>query len=263
MVERPVALITGASRGIGRAIAIALAQAGYDIAGVSRSLGSPKMRDELVSLEASVGASGAALLPLQADVSDLASHDGLVQEVEHRFGRIDLLVNNAGVAPRERSDLLETTPESFDRVLSINLRGAFFLSQAVARRMLHLAKTLPDYSPKIVFITSISAEVSSPNRAEYCISKAGLSMAAKIFADRLARVGVAVYEIRPGLVATDMTAPVREAYDAKIAAGLIPLGRWGQPEEIGAAVVALARGAFGYATGTVIELSGGMNIRHL
>ena len=262
MAKRPVALITGAGRGIGRGIALELARAGYDIAGCDIIFEPANMESGVFEVAASVSAlgTGAAFLPLRADVAAVETHAELLQAVLGRFGRLDLLVNNAGVAPETRKDVLETSPESFDRVLDVNLRGPFFLSQRTARIM--TAGTTRSEGV-IVFITSISAETSSPSRAEYCVSKAGLSMAARIFADRLAGAGVRVYEIRPGIILTDMTAPVRERYDKLIAEGLVPQGRWGTPEDVGKAVAALAGGAFGFSTGLVLEVSGGMNIRRL
>jgi 3-oxoacyl-[acyl-carrier protein] reductase len=262
MANRPVALITGAGRGIGRGIALELVRAGYDVAGCDIVYEPGNTAVGLFEVAGTVAAlgRGAEFLPLRADIAAIDSHDALLQEVLGRFGRLDLLVNNAGVAPETRTDVLETTPESFDRVLAINLRGPFFLSQKAARIM---AAGDGKGGAAIVFITSISAETSSLSRAEYCLSKAGLSMAARIFADRLAGSGVNVYEIRPGIVLTDMTAPVREKYDRLIAEGLVPQGRWGTPEDVGKAVAALARGAFAYSTGLVLEVSGGMNIRRL
>jgi len=180
-----------------------------------------------------------------------------------RFGRVDCLINNAGIAPPARLDILETTPESFDRVLSINLRAGFFLTQRAASVMLDLQTKIEGFRPCIIFITSISADVSSINRAEYCISKAGLSQAATIFAHRLAEYGIQVFEIRPGIIQTDMTLPAREKYDRLIAEGLIPQQRWGMPEDVAKAAAALAKGEFAYSTGAVIEVSGGMNIRRL
>ena len=263
MNKKPVALITGAGRGIGRGIALELANSGFDIAGLDIVFEPENKKIGLFEVKEVLGALGAGFHPLQGDVSDLASHEKILGEVIGQFGRIDLLVNNAGVAPLVRLDLLETTPESFDRVFGINARGAFFFVQRAARQMVLQVKKSPDPKPAIVFITSISAAVSSPSRAEYCVSKAALSMTAALFADRLAEFGINVYEIRPGIVETDMTAPVREKYDKLIAEGLVPQKRWGFPEDIGKAVVALAKGYFPFSTGLVLEVSGGMNIRRL
>ena len=241
------ALVTGASRGIGRAISEELARNGYLVVGLSRNIepGEPFAHT------------------IKTDISDIGSHKAIVDKVIDRFGRIDLLVNNAGVAPLKRMDILETTVESYDRLMDINLRGPFFLSQLVARSMIEKREVLSDYHPKIVFITSVSAVASSPERAEYCISKAGLSMASQVFADRLVSYDIPVFEIRPGIILTDMTQAVKEKYDKRIADGLVPQGRWGKPEDIAKGVLSLALGAFPYSTGTIIELSGGMNIRHL
>lgn len=261
MNNRPVALVTGANRGIGRAIALALSEEGYDIAGLDLSFDvAETTRKSLMSL---IQANGGELLHIEADISDIDRHEFAVASIFEKFGRLDLLVNNAGVAPAERLDVLDTTPESFDQVLDINLRGTFFLSQVVVRRMLEHVGNISDYSPKIIFITSISATVSSPSRAEYCISKAGLSMAARVFADRLSNSGINVYEIRPGIIQTAMTAPVKEKYDKQIAEGLIPQKRWGFPGDVAMAVVGLAKGYFDYSTGMVFEVSGGMDIRSL
>jgi NAD(P)-dependent dehydrogenase (short-subunit alcohol dehydrogenase family) len=174
-----------------------------------------------------------------------------------------VLVNNAGVAPEKRTDILAITPESYDRVLSVNARGAFFLTQRVAKHMIHQSEADAKNKPSIIFISSISVYVSSPSRPEYCISKAALSMAARIFADRLAEHDINVYEVRPGIIQTDMTAPVKEKYDKLIAEGLIPQKRWGYPADVAKAVVSLARGDFSYSTGLVVEVSGGMNIQRL
>ena len=261
--SRPAAFITGASRGIGRGIAIELARHGYDIAGCSRTLDSQNNETGILEVKQRVEESGAAFLPVQGDVSVLDDHERMIKTVIERFGRIDVLVNNAGVAPEERLDILETTPKSFDRVLSINSRGPFFLTQRVARQMIDQDRTTPRLKPKIIFITSVSVYMSSPSRPEYCLSKAALSMAAAIFADRLSEYGINVYEVRPGIIKTDMTAAVQEKYDGLIEGGLIPQGRWGTPEDVGKAVAALVSGGFEYSTGAVIEVSGGMNIRRL
>jgi len=159
--------------------------------------------------------------------------------------------------------MLETTPESYDRVLGINARGPFFLTQKIANQMVEQVRAGTSESPKIVFVTSISADTSSPNRAEYCVSKAALSMISTLFADRLTEFGIQVFEIRPGIIMTDMTSVVKEKYDKLIIEGLIPQKRWGTPEDIGKAVVALAKGYFDFSTGMIVEVSGGMNIRHL
>jgi 3-oxoacyl-[acyl-carrier protein] reductase len=291
--RRPVAFITGASRGIGRGIAIELASHGYDIAGSSRIVDPHKTESGILEVKQRVEESGAAFLPVRGDVSVLDDHQRIIKTVIDRFGRIDVLVNNAGVAPEQRLDVLETTPESFDLVLSINSRGPFFLTQRVARQMIDQilgaqaselplgldnagAKEasgtsalsgridlLPGLKPKIIFITSVSAYMSSPSRAEYCLSKAALSMAAAIFADRLSEYGINVYEVRPGIIKTDMTSAVQEKYDVLIEGGLVPQGRWGLPADVGKAVLALVSGGFEYSTGAVIEVSGGMNIRRL
>jgi len=249
-----IAVVTGASRGIGRAIAQTLAAEGMKIAAVARS------KDQLDDLAKSLSVE---CLAHQADLREPQAARVVVDATLARFGRIDLLVNNAGIAPAVRRDVLETTPESFDRLMAVNLRGAFFLTQKAARIMIDQAAAGPGRKPAIVFITSTSARVSSTSRAEYCISKAGLSMAARVYADRLAEYGINVYEIRPGIIRTDMTAPVREKYDALIAGGLLPQKRWGFPEDVGKAVAALARGAFPYSTGLILEVSGGMDIPRL
>ncbi|MDP8240525.1 MAG: 3-ketoacyl-ACP reductase [Candidatus Hatepunaea meridiana] len=261
MNTTPVAIVTGANRGIGCSIALALSAEGYNIIAIDLSFETTGAQD--IDLKSLIEDSGVRFLPLQADISDIQNHQRLISEIIEEFGRIDVLVNNAGVAPLKRLDILETTTESFDQVLGVNLCGTFFLTQAVAKTMLKNIGKLPDYRPKIIFITSISAEVSSLNRAEYCISKAGLSMAAKVFADRLADSGINVYEIRPGIIQTDMTSPVKDKYDKLIAEGLIPQNRWGLPEDVAKVVVALAKGYFDYSTGMIFDVSGGMNIQRL
>jgi NAD(P)-dependent dehydrogenase (short-subunit alcohol dehydrogenase family) len=261
--KRPVAFITGASRGIGRGVAIELAKNGYDTAGNSRLFDPGDTENGIFEVKRRIEELGGDFLPLQGDVSSLEDHQRMLDLILEKFGRIDLLVNNAGVAPEKRLDVLETTAASFDRVLSINLRGPFFLTQKIAQQMIAQLGQQSETKPSIVFITSISAYMSSPSRAEYCLSKAGLSMAAAIFADRLSAYGINVYEVRPGIIKTDMTAAVQEKYDKLIGEGLIPQQRWGLPEDVGRAVAALANGSFQYSTGMVIEVSGGMNIRSL
>lgn len=263
MPRRPCAVVTGASRGIGRAIAISLAGEGYDIVGVATAYDPADSTRGLEEVRARCDEAGVTLLPIAADIADLDVHQGIVDAAQNRYGRIDLLVNNAGIAPAQRIDVLETTPESYDRVMGVNLRGAFFLTQQVSRRMLKQAREDAAVRPAIVFVTSVSADTSSPSRAEYCISKAGLSQLARVYTHRLAPHGINVYEVRPGLIRTDMTAPVENRYDALIAEGLVLQERWGEPEDVGRAVAALARGDFAYSTGGVFEVSGGMNVKRL
>lgn len=263
MRERPCALVTGASRGIGRAVALALAREGYDIAGNATGYHPDDPSRGLAKTDVLCREAGVSFLPLPGDVADLDGHEALVRAAVERFGSIDLLVNNAGVAPLQRRDFMDTTPESYDRVMGINLRGPFFLTQLVARHMVEAGTGHAPPLPAIIFITSISADTSSPDRGEYCISKAGLSMLARICAHGLASRGIMVYEVRPGVIRTDMTSGVQEKYDALIAQGLIPQDRWGEPEDVARAVAALARGDFAYSTGSVFEVSGGMNIKRL
>ncbi|HOC73699.1 MAG TPA: 3-ketoacyl-ACP reductase [Candidatus Hydrogenedentes bacterium] len=256
------ALVTGASRGIGRGIALALAAKGFNIAGVATRHVPGDPEDNLEKLRREVEALGRECLPVAGDLSDLAAHQAMVEAVIGRFGTVDVLVNNAGVAPLVRADLLECSPESYDRVLGINLRGPFFFSQTVAKRM--IAQVEAGLAPpRMVFITSISSRAASPNRPEYCVSKAGLSMTAKCFAVRLAPYGIPVFDVQPGVIATDMTAAVTEKYDRLIGEGLLLTPRWGTPEDIGRAVAALAEGSFDYATGSVIEVGGGFGVERL
>ena len=263
MESRPVAFITGGSRGIGRGVAIELARKGYDIAGNSRVLDPGNIEGGIFEVKIRIEELGAAFLPVQGDVSRLDDHERMLDAVLEKFGRVDLLVNNAGVAPEKRLDLLDATSESFDRVMSINLRGPFFLTQRIAQQMISQTRDNPTPKPKIVFITSVSAYMSSPSRAEYCVSKSALSMAAAIFAARLSEYGINVYEVRPGIIKTDMTAPVQAMYDDLIDSNLVPQKRWGLPEDVGRAVSALVDGSFEYSTGLVVEVSGGMSIREL
>ncbi len=259
MTSKPVAIITGASRGIGRAIAISLASEGFDIAAVARSVDSEGMG----ILGAEVEKQGAEFFPAGFDISCTDCHKEVVANILERYGRIDVLVNNAGVAPLLRSDILEMTEESYDRVMNINLRGPVFFAQKIAREMIWMKEKISCYKPVIVFVTSVSAVLSSTNRAEYCISKAGLSMASTVYSDRLTREGILVYEVRPGIIETDMTAKIRDKYDKLIADGLVPQKRWGLPQDIGKAVASLARGDWDFSTGMVFEVSGGLNIHKI
>jgi 3-oxoacyl-[acyl-carrier protein] reductase len=259
MNDKPVAVITGASRGIGRAVAIALAAEGYDIAAIARSVDSEGME----YLEPEVEKRGAQFFPIGMDISCTDCHKEAVSTILERYGRIDFLVNNAGVAPLQRNDILDMTEESYERVLNINLKGPVFFAQKVAREMTWLKHQIDLYKPVIVFVTSVSAVRSSTNRAEYCISKAGLSMASSIFADRLSSEGIHVFEVRPGIIQTDMTAKIKDKYDKLIGEGLVPQRRWGLPEDVGKAVASISRGDWSFSTGMVFEISGGLNIHKL
>ena len=252
---RPVALVTGGASGIGLGISECLARAGFALAICGR-----RPEAEVQEAVEALRVLGTDVLYVRGDVSDLSAHAGMLDQIRERYGRLDVLVNNAGIAPRERRDLLEATPESFDHVLGVNLRGPYFLTQAVARWM---AEEQSDAFRCIVFVTSISSATASVNRGEYCISKAGLSMAAALWAVRLAEFGVPVYELRPGVIESDMTAGVREKYDALIAQGLMLQPRWGTPEDVGRAVASLARGDFGYSTGAVLMVDGGFSVSRL
>jgi NAD(P)-dependent dehydrogenase (short-subunit alcohol dehydrogenase family) len=257
--DRRVAVVTGGGRGIGRGIVGELAALGLSV--VVNYRGDAGSAAEACREAEARGAPEA--VAVQADVADLAQGRRLLDEVMGRFRRVDVWVNNAGVAPAARLDLLETTPESWDRVLGTNLRGPFFLTQAVARVMADLSARGAVVDPQIVFVTSVSSTFASVNRGEYCVSKAGLSMVARLFAVRLAEAGVRVTEVRPGVIATDMTGPVREQYDRRIAEGLSPIRRWGTPADVGKAVAAIASGAFPFTTGDVVHVDGGLNLDRL
>ncbi|MGZ5467975.1 MAG: 3-ketoacyl-ACP reductase [Candidatus Aminicenantales bacterium] len=257
------ALVTGAGRGIGRGIVLALAREGYDIVGIDIAFEPEDRKKGLFEVKKRVEELGGRFLPVAGDISRVGDHDRMLDAAYGVCGRIDVLVNNAGVSPLERRDILETPPESFDRLMAINARGPFFLTQNAAKRMVAQKPRRGGMRPAIVFITSISASVSSTSRPEYCVSKAALSMTATLFADALSGRGIDVFEVRPGIIATDMTASVKKMYDRLIAGGLVPQGRWGFPEDVGRAVAALVRGDFGYSTGAVVEVSGGMAIRRL
>jgi NAD(P)-dependent dehydrogenase (short-subunit alcohol dehydrogenase family) len=254
---RPIAIITGGARGIGLGVSRALAADGWDLA-----IGGVRPRADVDPMLATLTAYGGRVHYVQGDVSDPEARRRLVSQTVDTLGVPAALVNNAGRAPRMRADLLEATEGSFDEVVKTNLQGPYFLTQAVARAMLD-SPVAAGARRGIVFITSVSAEMASPNRGEYCVSKAGLAMAAKLFAVRLAAHHIPVYEIRPGIIATDMTAGVKDAYDQRIAAGLIPDARWGTPDDVGRAVAALLRGDMPYATGSVIHIDGGLTIPRL
>jgi NAD(P)-dependent dehydrogenase (short-subunit alcohol dehydrogenase family) len=259
MNDKPVAVITGASRGIGRSVAISLASEGYDIAAIARSVDSEGM--EILARE--VDRLGRQFFPIGLDISCTGCHKEVVMNILERYGRIDVLINNAGVAPLHRNDILDMSEDSYNRLMNINLKGPVFLAQKIAKEMIWLKNQLIDYKPVIVFITSVSSTLSSTNRAEYCISKAGLSMASTIFADRLALEGILVFEIRPGIISTDMTIKLKDKYDKLINDGFIPQKRWGLPEDIGKAVASISRGDWNFSTGMIFEVSGGLNIHKL
>jgi NAD(P)-dependent dehydrogenase (short-subunit alcohol dehydrogenase family) len=256
-------VVTGAGQGIGRAIVLALARERFDVIGIDILFDPRNKKKGLFEVKDRVAELGGKFLPVAGDISRLEDHDRMLDAAIGVCGRIDVLVNNAGIAPAKRVDILETEPASYDRLLAVNSRGPFFLTQNAAKRMAGQKPRKDGVRPSIVFITSISAVVSSTLRAEYCVSKAALSMTATVFADALASKGIGVYEVRPGIIATDMTAGVEEKYDRMIAGGLVPQGRWGLPEDVGRAVAALARGDLAFSTGAAIEVSGGMNIRRL
>jgi len=261
MNNRPVSLVTGAGRGIGRGIAIELAKLGHAV--VINYAGNAGAAEECLRLVREAGGDG---ITARADISVSADRERLAQETLNAYGRIDLLVNNAGVAPNVRADLLEAGEESFDRLININLKGPYFLTQIVARRMIEQAQR-GDVSafglPRIITVTSVSAYTASVNRGDYCVAKAGLSMMTALFAARLAEYGINVYEVRPGVIATDMTEGVKEKYDRMIEQGAWPIRRWGHPEDIGRAVAAIARGDFPYSTGEVFNVDGGFHLRTL
>jgi len=253
-MTRPVALITGARRGIGRAIAVSLAQAGYDIA-FTDIVADAAVDETTAALEAE----GAQSLFVAHDVAATESHAGMIDAVYARFGRLDCFVSNAGIGTPVRGDMLDLAPETFDHVLGVNLRGAAFLSQCVARAMLKREEG----GRTIIFITSASTEMVSPDRADYCVSKAALSMWSKNLAMRLAPDGFVVFEVRPGIIRTDMTAVVAAKYDRRIADGLVPAGRWGEPADVGRLVAGLVSGAFAFSTGSVFAVDGGLLVPRL
>lgn len=257
MTNIPVAVVTGAARGIGRGISLLLAQNGFSVvAAATRGEDDPSVAAYIADLKEACCDS----IYVKTDISLDSDRRHLIDTAYETFGRLDILVNNAGVAPAIRADLLEMTEESLDRLLDINLKGTFFLSQYAARRMIGCPTDEPQM---IINTTSISAETASINRGEYCISKAGLAMVTKLFADRLGEYGICVYELRPGIIDTDMISTVRAKYNRLIENGLLPIKRIGQPEDVGKVVIALAKGYFSYSTGQVINIDGGFHIPRL
>jgi 3-oxoacyl-[acyl-carrier protein] reductase len=260
-MAKKTALITGGSRGIGRGIALELIRAGYAVA--INYAGNIEAATEALALVQAAGGEG---MTVQGDVAVPADRVRLMAETVARFGRLDLLVNNAGVAPKVRADLLDAGEESFDRLFAINLKGPFFLTQLAAKQMLKQAPDAEGFRGRIVNVTSISAYTASINRGDYCMVKAGLAMMTKLFADRLASDGINVYEIRPGVIATDMTGGVKEKYDKLILhdeRGITPIRRWGQPQDVGRAVRAIAEDRFPFSTGAVFDVDGGFHLQRL
>jgi NAD(P)-dependent dehydrogenase (short-subunit alcohol dehydrogenase family) len=251
---KPLALVTGGQQGIGLGIAEALAQQGFRLAIASRSA------PEDASVQTALQTLGPDARYYQHDLSNTGAIPALLDQIEAQQGPLDALIQNAGVAAKVRGDMLDITPENFDWIMGINLRGAFFLAQKVAQQM--LATQSPHYR-SITFVTSVSAQMASPERADYCISKAAAAMAAQTLALRLAPHNIGVFELRPGIIETGMTAGVKDKYDARIADGLVPAGRWGQPADIGQAVIPLVTGQLAFATGAVIPVDGGLSIERL
>lgn len=257
--DERVALITGSARGIGRGIALELAEQGINIA-----VNDLSYDDDAEDAVRECKKQGVSARFFPADISDSTARAELIEGVKSEFGRLDMLINNAGVSPKERKDLLEASEESFDRLIGVNLKGPYFLTQLASKWMIQQKQKYPDRNQLIVNISSISAYTSSPERGEYCISKAGISMMTKLYADRLADEGINVYEIRPGIIRTSMTESVTEKYDRLIKEeGITPIRRWGKPEDIGKAVVALAKGYHLYSTGEVFNLDGGFHLQRL
>ena len=263
-----VALITGGSRGIGRGIACELASAGFDLVinYASNATAAEQTAQDCITRASKLQKQVRAEI-CQADIAKKSDRLQLIEFTREKFGRLSLLVNNAGVAPNVRADILEAGEESFDRLIAINVKGPYFLTQLAARWMIEQCCgdgiATADYRPKIVTVSSISAYTASTNRGDYCVAKAALSMLTPLFAARLAEHGINVYEIRPGIIATDMTGPVKDKYDKLIAEGLTPIQRWGMPEDVGKAVAAIAQDLFPFSTGEVINVDGGFHLRRL
>lgn len=260
MAQTPqrVALITGGSRGIGLGIAEELAKSRFSLA-----INGIRAESDVADAADRLRKHGVEVLYCRGDVADAEQRQAIVDQVRDRFGRLDVLVNNAGVAPNVRADILDAGEESFDRLIRINLKGPYFLTQLVARWMREQRRSDAGFAGVIVNISSVSATEASVNRGDYCITKAGVAMATQLWAARLAEFGIAVYEVRPGVIRTDMTAAVTEKYDKLIAGGLTVEPRWGMPDDVGRAVAVLARGELSYATGNVLNVDGGMTVRRL
>ncbi len=248
-------LVTGARRGIGRAIAYAFAEARHDVV-VNDLVDDEATRETLAGL----AERGARAVFVEGNIADVTGHEALVERAFAAFSGIDVLVNNAGIQVRQRGDMLDITPESYDELMAVNLRGPFFLTQAIARRWL---RDGPEEGRSIINLASANAFMASINRAEYCLSKTGVSMMTKLYALRLAEAGIGVFEIRPGIIRTDMTAVVRDSYERRIADGLTPIRRWGEPQDVARVAVALASGDFHFSTGEIVHVDGGLHIERL
>ncbi|MBD3255006.1 MAG: 3-ketoacyl-ACP reductase [Candidatus Lokiarchaeota archaeon] len=263
MENTKVALVTGSTSGIGKAIAIELAKLDYSIVinGASTKQLSTEYKNRLEQIYERRNKK--KYLYLQADISDKNKRKKLVTEINQTFGRIDILVNNAGIPPTERQDLLEASEKSFEKVLKVNLQGPYFLTRDIANWMIKLKQDLKDYSPYIINISSISSFTSSPNRGEYCISKAGMTMMTKLYADRLAEFEIPVFEIQPGIIKTRMTKTVEDKYDKLFEEGITPIKRWGMPEDVAKTVKGIVLGYIPYSTGDIIHIDGGFHLKRL
>jgi NAD(P)-dependent dehydrogenase (short-subunit alcohol dehydrogenase family) len=258
MHDRSVAIVTGGSRGIGRAICLKLGALGSAVV-----VNYAARRDAAEEVVGQIVAAGGQAITAQANVAVAADRDALLARALDAYGRLDLLVNNAGIASPGRKDLLEATESGWDEVFAINLKGPFFLTQLVARKMIELVRAAAIPEGKIINISSVSAYTASINRGDYCMSKAALSMMTWLFAERLAGEGIAVFEILPGVIETDMTGPVHDKYDKLIAEGMAPLRRWGRPDDVALAVEAIVRGYFPFSTGERLNVDGGFHVRRL
>lgn len=255
---KKVALITGGSRGIGLGIAQKMAEAGFDLA-----INGMRAETDVLEVLESLKKLGADVIYCQGDISKKEDRNSILEKIKKHFGKLNVLINNAGVAPKERKDILDASEESFDYLISTNLKGPYFLTQSVANWMVDLKSQDSCFDGTIINVSSISATVASVNRGEYCISKAGVSMATQLFAVRLAEFDIPVFEVRPGIIKTDMTEKVSQKYDDLIENGLCLTKRWGLPEDVGKTVTAIAQGNFLYSTGQVFVVDGGLTVARL
>lgn len=255
---RKTALVTGGGRGIGLGISEQLAKSGFDLA-----INGVRPEEKVSEIIAQLKSYGGEVIYCQGNIGEKTDRENILAKIRKHFGKLNLLVNNAGVAPKERLDILQATEKSFDHVMDINLKGPYFLTQSVANWMTEQKKNDPDFNGGIIFISSISATVASVNRGEYCLSKAGISMASQLFAVRLGELGIPVYEVRPGIIRSDMTAGVTAKYDALIENGLTVQKRWGLAEDVGKVVASIAGGDFSYSTGQVFMVDGGLTLSRL